>query len=580
MPPTPPALTQARHLFHQGKLDQARELLQRFLQREPAHAEANHSLAVILLSRGERDRALYHAQRSISSAPNEPEYRATLASILDARGDHAAAMASARRAAELAAGSPAALLDLVPLFWGLGEFDDALNAARGAIALDPRAARGPLAHLLCHVGEPEQAAALLRGELANDPDAPDILLPLAHTLNYVPDTDPRESFELHQRFGRTYARYTRPPQPPRRPLDPERKLRIGFISPDFYSQSVAFFAEPMIEHLDRADFEVFCYSSTARPDAVTRRLQGLADTWRDIANTSPAAVLEHLDADALDILIDLAGLTTGNALNILAARPAPVQATAIGYPNTTGLPQIDYRLVDSITDPPESLATEHLIRLPGCFLCYRPMDDAPTPLPEPRDSVTFGSFNVVQKLSSPVIDAWSHLVNDVPGSRLILKASQFSTPSVRARFEARFRAAGLDLSRLELLPPIRNKADHLALYNRIDIALDPFPYNGTTTTCEALFMGTPVVTLEGSVHAARVGSSLLRASGLPDLIAHSVNDYMRIAAALANDFPRRAALRETLRAQMLASPLCDGPAYGAKVGAALRQAWRDYCSRK
>jgi protein O-GlcNAc transferase len=574
---TPPAIAQARQLFHQGKPEEARAILQRFLLRDMANAEANHSLAVILLQARELDRAHYHARRAVVTDPDDPEHHATLASILDSQGDRESALKSARRASELAASNPYSLIDLIPLFWGLGEFDDALSAAELAMRHDTRAARGPLAHILTHIGEPARAAALLRMELAREPDSPDILLPLVQTLNYLPDTDPRESFELHQRLGGTFAQFSRPRNGGQRSRDPDRRLRVGFLSPDFYSQSVAFFAEPLIQHLDRSRFEVFCYSSTARPDAVTRRLQGRADVWHDIANASHVSALERLDADGLDILIELAGHTTGSVMPLMAARSAPIQVTAIGYPNTTGLPQVDYRLVDEVTDPLESLATERLVRLPGCFLCYRPMDQAPEVQPGQVRSVTFGSFNVVQKISAPVIDTWTRLVNAVPGSRLVLKASQFAAPSIRSRFEERFRAAGLDPARLELLPPIASKADHLALYNRIDIALDPFPYNGTTTTCEALYMGVPVVTLEGAVHAARVGSSLLRAAGLPELVASRPEEYIALATALASDSSRRGELRSGLRRRMLLSPLCDGPGYAARIGTALREMWRGHC---
>jgi predicted O-linked N-acetylglucosamine transferase (SPINDLY family) len=282
--------------------------------------------------------------------------------------------------------------------------------------------------------------------------------------------------------------------------------------------------------------------------------------------------------------MDLVGLTTNRVLSIFAARPSPVQITAIGYPNTTGLPAMGYRIVDEFTDPPgaEAFATEQLLRIPKCFLCYQPLPGAPEPVTEPPSAqtgtITFGSFNTAQKLVGPVIEVWSRIVNSVPGSRLVLKASQFLCPEVRARFTNRFAAAGLTTDRFELLPVVKDKSSHLAMYGRIDIALDTFPYNGTTTTCEALYMGVPVVGHNGSVHAGRVGVSLLSAVGIPELIARDTSEYESIAATLARDKDRLAEYQRTLRTRILGSPLCDGPGYGIRFGQALRAAWRAHCT--
>ncbi len=575
----PPALIQARAHFQAGRLAEARQLLRRFLQRDPGHAEANHSLAVLLFQLGQREQALYHAQRATAAAPDVGDYFIPLASIHDALGQRDKALAAAAIAARRAESSAELLLELIPLYWGMGEFDLALSTAERALGVNATLARGPYANVLCHIGEVERAIAHLRSQLITDPAARDVLGALISTLNYSPNADPAEVFSLHRRFGETFAAVPKVPLPAHA-RHPEERLRIGIISPDLYSQSVAFFAEPIIRHLDRRGFEIYCYSSCSFPDATTQRLKSLADAWRDIAGLSDAAVLQKLRDDAPHILIELAGATAGSVLSIMAARPAPIQVTAIGYPNTTGLSQIDYRLVDAITDPPgaDAFNVERLSRLPGCFLCYQPPVDAPAPAPPTSRPITFGSFNVVQKLSAPTIDTWTRLLNQIPNSRLILKATQFSSPSIRDRFTTRFRDAGLDPSRLELLGPIKSKSDHLAAYDRVDIALDPFPYNGTTTTCEALLMGVPVVTLAGQVHAARVGASLLTAIGTPELIAATTDDYISIAATLAADTPRLNSVKQSLRPRLLASPLCDGPRYASAFGDALRAMWQARCS--
>lgn len=569
------ALVQARALLLQGKRDRAIELVQQFLRREPHHAEANHSMAVLLMQTGQTPRAAYFAERAVAASPATADYRITLAAALDAQGQRAKALTHAAEAQRT--GSAEILSALLPLYWGMGELDRALATAEQAMRIAPDAVRAPYGNLLLFMGETERAVALLRSELVRTPGARDVLTALVQALNYQHGTDPREVFELHQRLGATFP--SRPE--PERDADPDRRLKIGLISPDLYTQSVAYFTEPILEHLDRARFEIYCYSSATKSDATTARLKAKADQWRDLADVTEDAALALLDADRLDVLIDLAGHTAGSGLNLVAMRPAPVLVSAIGYPNTTGLPQIGYRLVDAITDPPSSLATEQLVRLPGCFLCYRPPDHAPAvDHNRPHRPLTFGSFNVVSKIQPPVIEAWSRIVIGVPGARLYLKSGQFGTPSIRERFVARFRDAGLDSSRLELAPAVASKSDHLSLYNRVDIALDPFPYNGTTTTCEALFMGVPVVSLVGSVHAARVGASLLTAAGTPELITHTPDQYHAHAVALASNPDRLTLYKRTLREKLLASPLCDGAAYGRALGDALRSMWRSWCAAR
>lgn len=576
-----PALIQARQHFQAGRIDQARQLVLRFLQRHPGHPEANHSMAVMLLHKRELEPALYHARRAAAASPETTEYLFTAASILMNLDNRAEAASLAHRAMEQGARDAHSLLRLLPLFWEMGDHEGALHAGERAFALDPSRARAPYASVLSNIGEADRAVPMLRDQLARDPEAIDALQALALAMNYT-GADATEVFDVHRRFGAALEKLHAPGEATLHNPDPERSLRIGLVSPDFYSHSVAFFAEPILRHLPGHRFEVFCYSSRPYPDDTTRRLKGLAAGWRDIAGQPDSEVARLIRSDRIDILMDLTGLTTGNALSVFAARAAPIQVSAIGYPNTTGLSTMDYRLVDAITDPPgaQAFATERLLHLRDCFLCYRPVEETP-PLPDrPPRPITFGSFNTAQKLVGEVIPAWARIVNAVPGSNLILKASQFSCPMVRSRFEGRFRAAGLDPARLELLPVIRDKAAHLALYGRIDIALDAFPYNGTTTTCEALHMGIPIVTLRGSSHAGRVGASLLSAVNLPDLIAESVDEYAAIANRLAGDPQRLATLRATLRNRMLASPLCDGPGYGAWLADALRQAWRSRCSKQ
>ena len=346
---------------------------------------------------------------------------------------------------------------------------------------------------------------------------------------------------------------------------------------------MAFFVEPLLKGHDRQAVEVFCYAEVTRPDTVTAHLQGLADHWLVTVGLSDEELAERIRADGIDILVDLAGHTAKNRLRVFARKPAPVQVTWLGYPNTTGLEAIDYRLVDAVTDPvgeADAWASETLVRLEGGFLCYGGVKDAPEPTVPPclkTGTVTFGSFNNPAKVSAATFDAWATLLSRLPQARLLLKGKPFADAATRALFLARLGERGVAAERVELVAWLPGAAAHLALYHRVDIALDPFPYNGTTTTCEALWMGVPVVTLRGDRHAGRVGASLLSQIGLTDLIANSVEEYVAIALALAGNPGHLHELRRSLRSRMAASSLCDGRAFARKMEAAFRTMWQVWC---
>jgi protein O-GlcNAc transferase len=333
-------------------------------------------------------------------------------------------------------------------------------------------------------------------------------------------------------------------------------------------------------HLDRERFELLGYCTQATMGPMTERLKG-ALPWADVTRLNDEALLARLREDRLDILVETIGNTPGNRATVLVRRAAPIQVTCIGDPRTSGLPTMDYRIVDEITDPPGSdhFCTEKLARLPGCFLCYEPHDDAPEPSRGSGSAgVVFGSFNVTDKTGPQVIETWARILREVPGSRMVMRAHGFRYPAVRELYAQRFAAGGIGPERLELTGHMPEMSRHLAQYHRIDIALDPFPYNGTTTTCDCLWMGVPLVTLRGSWHASRVGASLLTAVGLQELVAEDRDGLVRRAAALASDPARLDELHRTLRQRMAASPLGDAPAYAAKLGEAYRAMWRARCA--
>jgi predicted O-linked N-acetylglucosamine transferase (SPINDLY family) len=289
--------------------------------------------------------------------------------------------------------------------------------------------------------------------------------------------------------------------------------------------------------------------------------------------------------DGIDILVDLAGHTSGHRLGAFARKPAPLQVSWLGYPDTTGLSAIDYRLTDSIVDPPgaaDGFSSERLVRLPDGFHCYTPSDAAPdvAPLPAEKNGfVTFGSFNNLSKVNRGVLDAWADVLGRISGSRLVLKSRWLHMPEVCERIRKLLEQRGVARDRIELVAKLPTSAEHLALYGDIDIALDTFPYNGATTTCEALWMGVPVVTLAGDRHAARLGASMLSRVGLEGLVADRPQDYVEAATRLATDLPALARLRADLRGRVAASPLCDGPGFTRQLEAAFRTMWREWCAR-
>jgi len=380
------------------------------------------------------------------------------------------------------------------------------------------------------------------------------------------------------------------------------KPLLLFVSPDCFIHSVAFFLLPLIEHADPARARVHIIHTGPKRDAVTAQIQAACRRLGgDLHESAPDAIFGPINAitaahGPIDIAIDLAGLTPRNSINCFARTIAPRQASYLGYPNSTGQPAIGVRLVDAITDPPggstDGLGPERLIRLPGCFLCYQPPHNAPPVAPAPpaapaRDGnsggVTFGSFNNACKLNSATLDLWSRVLASVPGSALLLKCATIkdkaSLALLRKRIDRAFTARSVDPRRVEVVLSVKDVAANLALYSRIDIALDTLGYTGTTTTCEALYMGVPVLTCAPpqALHAGRVSASLLACAGLPELITTSTDEFVARAAALAADRQQRALYRATLRQRISSSPLCDAPAFAAKWFDAVLsdQTWAD-----
>lgn len=567
-------VAQIRSLVGEHKLEQARALTQRLAQSHPRDARVATLAAMVMNQCNLPAQALHYAALAAKLLPDHPQPRLDLGRLHSIAGDHAKAEASYREALALAPNDHAPRAALAALLFDRGRFHEALALCMQNGGLDPGLA-GIAAGCylrLVRAGDASRALELL---LAQSPDDVNALIGAALVLNYRDDVAPQDAFAAHRRVGEWFARRFPPRAVPYHPEPgPGEPVRVGILTPDLRQHSVSYFVEPLLRHHDPGAVRLAVYYTNRVEDHVTRRLKPLADAWRAADTLDDNHLAQAIFNDRTDVLIELSGLTHGHCLPVMQMRPARVGATYIGYPNTTGLSSIAARFVDSITDPPgpaDALATERLVRLDPCFLCYAPPVDAPEPVPRaPGSPLVLGSFNAAQKITDTTIRLWTRATLAVPGSVLMLKSVNFEDAALRDDIRARFASAGLEGARLLVVPPREGVLGHLAAYHEVDIALDPTPYNGTTTTCEALWMGVPVVTLAGRVHAARVGASLLSAVGLADLAAPDEDTFVRTVAGLAADAARRHALRASLRGIVRTSPLCDGPTFARRFEAAMR----------
>ncbi|HVW92926.1 MAG TPA: hypothetical protein VHB74_09985, partial [Devosia sp.] len=405
---------------------------------------------------------------------------------------------------------------------------------------------------------------------------------LVFASNYRADLPPEETVRQARKVGEILARTYPARQIFANERDPGRRLRVGFVSSDFNLHPVSFFLESVLKAIDGREIELFAYSLSTVSDDMTGRLKAIFAQWRDAAQLAPPKFDQQIVEDGIDILIDLTGHTHSGIPAVFALKSAPVTVSWLGYSGTTGLPTMDYILADEIVAPASEarLFTEQIIRLPNSYLCYTPEPNAPavSALPALENGhVTFGSFNNINKVSDGTVALWARLLAAVPAAQLALKGAVLRRPEAGDELAARFAAHGIGRERLKLLPYEPEMAGHLGAYAHVDIGLDPFPYNGTTTTCEAMLMGVPVLTLRGDRFIAHVGESLLRSAGLAEWIADDEDQYVAKAVAFAADLPRLARLRAQLRAQLLASPLCDAPRFARDFEAAMREIWRRWC---
>jgi predicted O-linked N-acetylglucosamine transferase (SPINDLY family) len=567
-----------------GALQEAAGSFQRAVALQPDFVEAQLHLGGVLVELGRAQDAVACYRRALAIHADHAEIHNSLGIALNALGRPEEAVASFQRAVAIAPDFAGAYNNLGIVCRAQGRVDEAIAYLQRACAVQPDYAEAfnNLGNALDAEGRSQDAIACYRRALEIAPGYARAHSNLLFTLNYDEGCSGAALFAEHRNWARQHAAGLAAAHHGNVP-DATRRIRIGYVSADFKYHTVGCFFEPVLAAHDRAQVEIYCYANVNKPDRVTARLQAQADVWRDIAALDDAAVAQLIREDAIDILVDLSGHTAGNRLLAFARKPAPIQVSWLGYFNTTGLDAMDYAIWDAASLPAEAERwfTEKIVRLPDSRFCYLPPSYAPpvASLPALRrgGAITFGCFNNIAKVSPAVVSLWAKLLHAVPHSRLLLKWKSLADNSVRERYLALFAAHGIGADRLELLGASPHE-QMLAEYGDVDIALDPFPYSGGLTSCEALWMGVPLVTLAGARPVSRQTLGYLSLVNLAELAATTPEQYVQIATDLARDLDRLAAVRAGLRATMAASPLCDGPRFARNLEQLYRTMWTQWCA--
>ncbi len=551
----------------------------------PGWAEGHNALGLLYEKAGNNDRAQMEFIKAIELAPANPDPYNNLGMLCAKTGDVRRAMEHYKTALQLRPDFPEARYNLGNCLRDIEEYDAAILSFRAAVRLRPSFTEAiyNLGEALDKTGNYEEAEDCFAAIVSADGIHAKAHSSLLWTLNYDPRYGPAKLYEQHKKFGVTFERPLH--RSALRPCDaaPGRRLKIGYVSADFNNHPVARFMAPVVRNHDRSQFEIFCYSGVEKPDAQTEFFRRHCDTWIDAEAMPDESLAGRIRQDGIDVLVDLSGHSAGNRLPLFALRPAPVQATYLGYPNTTGLSSIDFRLTDSITDPPGEprVHTENLLRLDGCFCCYAPPPAAPDVGPLPADTagaVTFGSTHTLSRLNKSVVELWSEVLRALPLSRLLIFRTTLHGEA-RARLSGQFEACGVAPGRITMLDTVPPQG-HLAVYNSMDIMLDTRPWSGHASACESLWMGVPVVTLATDRFAGRMVASVLSCVSLGECIARSREEFVARATSLASSLDKLRLLRGGLRDTLTASPLCDGARFTRGLESAYRRMWNDCCRKE
>ena len=566
-------------LANKGDVEGATLAYEAVLTIDPHHAFGHYNFARLAYLSGNNAQAETLVRAALRDKPDFAQAAALLSHVLDALGNSAGAIEAMELALRLEPDNFSSWLSLAIMLNDLKRNEEAERAARRALALEPQSpdALRLLSLVLCAQGFSTQALEPLRTFIEIEPTRFESQSFELGLLNFDETLSAPEIFDKHRQFGARLeqafpARFERYLGT----ADKDRRLRVGYVSADFCTHPVMLFLIPVLERHNREHFEIFCYSTTASSDRITERLRGLCDQWVDVTDMSHQKMADRVHADAIDILVDLTGHTRLYRLPVFSQQPAPIQATWIGYLNTTGLSRMDYRLCDARTDPLETsqaLHTETLIHLPNSQWCYRPFIEKEVAVASPVEKngyVTFGSFNSALKITSVMCRRWGELLSRVPNSRLLMVDINSEQKRESIRFD--LFEMGISDDRIEFLPRV-DLPVYYDLFSFIDISLDTFPYGGGTTTFDSLWMGVPVVTATGWTPASRSAASILSALGLDAWVAPSIDRYVEVAAGLAEDHQTIVELRRTLRQKLKASPLTDEATFVRDLEAAYRQMW-------
>ncbi len=578
------AFEEINRLADRGELMKARRRCEQLLNRFPEHPRVLHGLGLMLYRTGDLEEGESLIRDSINKNPDFSDAYQNLGRILMYSLRIEEAETAYRKALELAPDDLTVMEALSLVLARLEKYDEALSICDRMLSCNPScaAAYGNYGFVLMSLGKTREGVSLIKKSLALKENC-STSSALLFFQNLLPEYDQKSIFDASLKWGNTFAK--RLFSKSRRHFnwpDPNRKLRIGYVSGDFRKHPVGYHLRPVLAAHDKSRFEIFLYNAFPNCDAITEEFSNYVDCYRDVSLKPDEKVESIIRKDGIDILVDLAGHTAFNRLLLFARKPAPVQLTWIGYFNTTGVKAIDYFIGDPITTPAEddSNFVERILRLPDIRFCYEPLQYAPEVAPVPgvkNKCITFGSFNAIHKMLPEVISLWCRILHAVPDSRMILKSRSFKEEKVKKDFEERFAALGISSDRLDL----RQNSSHremLAEYGDMDISLDTFPYNGGATTCEALWMGVPVVTMAGNTPIGRQTKAYLQVIGCPEWTAVDEDHYLAVAVKLAADLTLLSEIRATLRSKMSSSPLCDGKRFTRNLETAYRQVWKSWCS--
>lgn len=562
-------------LTHLGRLDQAIAALRSAVAIKPDSAQALGQLGLALHRAGDLPAGLSAMRLSHELEPNAPAMLLNLGALLHDLGRYDDAIANYRQAIALMPNYGNAYFNLGAALQAQGKLDDALSAYETALRITPNRpdALNNAAGAFKDQGRVEEALKVYLHLVTIAPNDPLCHSNLVYTKLFDPACDVKAQLEEARRWNERHATPLRSQIRPLTPRDASKRIRVGYVSPDFKQHAVGRFFLPLVEHHDRGAFEVFCYSDVRRPDAITDKTRSAAEHWRDTATLNDDQLADQIRADGIDVLIDLTMHMDRNRLPVFARHPGRVQATYLAYCGTTGLDAIEYRLSDPHLDPlgiDEAIYAEKTVRLPDTYWCYAPPASTPdvNELPlKSRRNVTFGCLNNFCKVTPAVLTTFAKVLARVSGSSLIISACDGSH---RQRVWQQFQSLGVRPERVQFVSPMPIE-DYFKQYRAIDLALDPFPYTGGTTTCDALWMGVPVVTLAGRSGMSRAGASILTNAGLSELIADSETAYIDLAAKVVADVDRLAGMRSTLRDRVRQSVLSDAPRFARNFESALRQ---------